>query len=48
MVAGTAMTAASLSGLLLGSFMCGLTVICRILGLDPGRHTIPSRIMRLM
>jgi len=37
MVASTAMTSAFLSGLLLGSFMCFLIVVCRRLKLDPGK-----------
>ncbi|CAA7260901.1 unnamed protein product [Cyclocybe aegerita] len=35
MVASTAMTAAALSGLLLGSFMCTLVVLCRKYDRDP-------------
>lgn len=35
MVACSAMTAASLSGLILGSFMCALVVICRKYDRDP-------------
>ena len=46
MVAGTAMSAASLSGLVLGSFMIALTVLCRSLGLDPGKQ--PSLIAYYM
>lgn len=38
MVAASAMSAASLSGLFLGSFMCLLTVLCRRFGFDPGTH----------
>ncbi|KAF8626384.1 hypothetical protein AX15_005033 [Amanita polypyramis BW_CC] len=41
MVAGSATSAASLSGLLLGSFMCVLTVLCRIFGLDPDNIAPP-------
>jgi solute carrier family 41 len=36
MVASTAMTAACLAGLFLGSFMCFLVVVCRRFGHDPG------------
>lgn len=35
MVASTAMTAAALSGLILGSFMCTLVVLCRKFNRDP-------------
>ncbi|KAF8643554.1 hypothetical protein AX16_008942 [Volvariella volvacea WC 439] len=35
MIASTAMTAASLSGIFLGSFMCTLIVLCRRWGHDP-------------
>ncbi|KAF8352205.1 Mg transporter [Amanita rubescens] len=41
MVAGTAMSAASLSGLVLGSFMIALTVLCRNFGLDPDNIAPP-------
>lgn len=41
MVAATAMAATCLSSLLLGSFMCGLVVVCRNLGLDPGAPLSP-------
>ncbi|KAF7359108.1 Solute carrier family 41 member 1 [Mycena sanguinolenta] len=41
MVASSAMTAACLSSLLLGSFMCGLVVICRRYGLDPDNIAPP-------
>lgn len=36
MVAATSMTAACLSSIILGSFMCALVVICRKFGRDPG------------
>lgn len=36
MTASSAMSAACLSSVLLGSFMCGLVVACRKLGFDPG------------
>lgn len=36
MVVASAMCAAALSSALLGSFMCGLVVLCRRFGLDPG------------
>ena len=36
MVASTAMSAACLSSIVLGSFMCGLVVLCRKYGRDPG------------
>ena len=42
MVAGSAMSAASLSGFLLGSLMCALTILCRIFGLDPGKRIFHS------
>lgn len=38
MVVASAMCAAALSSALLGSFMCGLVVVCRYFGLDPGEH----------
>lgn len=41
MVASTAMSAACLSSILLGSFMCGLIVVCRKFGRDPGRPSSP-------
>ncbi|KAJ6500750.1 Mg transporter, partial [Mycena sanguinolenta] len=41
MVASSAMTAACLSSLLLGSFMCGLVVLCRRYGLDPDNIAPP-------
>ncbi|KAJ7491040.1 Mg transporter [Mycena latifolia] len=41
MVASTAMTAACLSSLLLGSFMCGLVVLCRRFGRDPDNIAPP-------
>ncbi|KAJ7215307.1 hypothetical protein B0H12DRAFT_1194589 [Mycena haematopus] len=41
MVASSAMTAACLSSLLLGSFMCGLVVLCRRFGLDPDNIAPP-------
>ncbi|KAJ6606159.1 Mg transporter [Mycena vulgaris] len=41
MVASTAMTAACLSSLLLGSFMCGLVVLCRRYGRDPDNIAPP-------
>lgn len=36
MTASSAMSAACLSSILLGSFMCGLVLLCRRFGLDPG------------
>lgn len=42
MVASTAMTAACLSSLLLGTFMCTLIVLCRKFGRDPGKYCIPA------
>jgi solute carrier family 41 len=36
MVASTSMSAACLSSLILGSFMCGLIILCRRFGRDPG------------
>ncbi|KAF8638855.1 hypothetical protein AX17_001911 [Amanita inopinata Kibby_2008] len=41
MVAASAMSAASLSGLLLGSFMCTLVVLCRVFGRDPDNIAPP-------
>ncbi|KAJ7891343.1 Mg transporter [Mycena olivaceomarginata] len=41
MVASTAMTAACLSSLILGSFMCGLVVLCRRFGRDPDNIAPP-------
>ncbi|EJF62723.1 hypothetical protein DICSQDRAFT_58022 [Dichomitus squalens LYAD-421 SS1] len=41
MVASSAMCAACLSSILLGSFMCGLVVLCRRLGLDPDNIAPP-------
>ncbi|KAJ7700808.1 hypothetical protein B0H17DRAFT_1327832 [Mycena rosella] len=41
MVASTSMTAACLSSLLLGSFMCGLVVLCRRFGRDPDNIAPP-------
>ncbi|KAJ7144974.1 solute carrier family 41 member 1 [Mycena crocata] len=41
MVASTAMTAACISSLLLGSFMCGLVVLCRRFGRDPDNIAPP-------
>ncbi|KAJ7042014.1 Mg transporter [Mycena alexandri] len=41
MVASTAMTAACLSSLLLGSFMCSLVVLCRRFGRDPDNIAPP-------
>lgn len=41
MVASTAMTAACLSSLLLGSFMCFLVVLCRRFGRDPDNIAPP-------
>jgi solute carrier family 41 len=41
-VASTAMSAACLSAILLGSFMCFLVVLCRKLGRDPGAVQVPS------
>ncbi|THV06915.1 hypothetical protein K435DRAFT_742928 [Dendrothele bispora CBS 962.96] len=41
MVASTGMTAACLSGLVLGSFMCGLIVLCRYFGRDPDNIAPP-------
>jgi hypothetical protein len=37
------MLAACLSSLLLGSFMCGLVVVCRRFGLDPGAFQVSPR-----
>lgn len=45
MVASTAMSAACLSSIILGSFMCGLIVLCRRFGRDPGRS--PQAILSL-
>jgi solute carrier family 41 len=36
MVASSAMVATSLAAALLGSFMCGLIILCRKIGRDPG------------
>ncbi|KAF8894842.1 hypothetical protein BD779DRAFT_867040 [Infundibulicybe gibba] len=41
MVASTAMSAACLSSLILGSFMCGLIVVCRRFGRDPDNIAPP-------
>ncbi|KAM5542758.1 hypothetical protein V8D89_003719 [Ganoderma adspersum] len=41
MVASSAMCAACLSSVLLGSFMCGLVVMCRRFGLDPDNIAPP-------
>ncbi|KAI0737970.1 hypothetical protein C8Q80DRAFT_1114145 [Daedaleopsis nitida] len=41
MVASAAMCAACLSSILLGSFMCGLVVLCRRFGLDPDNIAPP-------
>ena len=41
-VASTAMSAACLSAVLLGSFMSGLVVLCRKLGRDPGAAPVPT------
>ncbi|PFH53569.1 hypothetical protein AMATHDRAFT_83860 [Amanita thiersii Skay4041] len=41
MVAASATTAASLSGLVLGSFMCTLIILCRIFGRDPDNIAPP-------
>ncbi|KAF5343539.1 hypothetical protein D9758_012934 [Tetrapyrgos nigripes] len=41
MVASTGMSAACLSGLVLGSFMCGLIVLCRHFGRDPDNIAPP-------
>jgi solute carrier family 41 len=41
MVASTAMCAACLSSIVLGSFMCTLVVTCRKLGLDPDNIAPP-------
>ncbi|KAJ6457064.1 Mg transporter [Mycena vitilis] len=41
MVASTAMTAACLSSLILGSFMCGLVLLCRRFGRDPDNIAPP-------
>ncbi|KAI1791516.1 hypothetical protein LXA43DRAFT_1010590 [Ganoderma leucocontextum] len=41
MVASSAMCAACLSSVLLGSFMCGLVVLCRNFGLDPDNIAPP-------
>ncbi|KAJ8699219.1 hypothetical protein PTI98_002358 [Pleurotus ostreatus] len=41
MVSATAMTAASLSSLILGSFMCFLIVVCRHFGRDPDNIAPP-------
>lgn len=37
MTASSAMLAACMSSVVLGSFMCSLVVLCRKFGLDPGR-----------
>ncbi|KIY71251.1 solute carrier family 41 member 1 [Cylindrobasidium torrendii FP15055 ss-10] len=41
MVASSAMSAACLSSIILGSFMCGLIVLCRRLGRDPDNIAPP-------
>ncbi|KAI0713635.1 hypothetical protein C8Q76DRAFT_732037 [Earliella scabrosa] len=41
MVASSAMCAACLSSILLGSFMCGLVILCRRFGLDPDNIAPP-------
>ena len=41
-VASTAMSAACLSAIVLGSFVSGLVVLCRKLGRDPGAVATPS------
>ena len=41
MVAATSMTAASLSGIFLGSFMCTLVVICHEFNRDPD-NVVPA------
>jgi hypothetical protein len=41
-VAATAMSASSLSAILLGSFVSGLVVLCRKLGRDPGATLVPT------
>ncbi|KAI0806786.1 hypothetical protein C8Q74DRAFT_1453140 [Fomes fomentarius] len=41
MVASSAMCAACLSSVLLGSFMCGLVLLCRRVGLDPDNIAPP-------
>jgi len=42
----SAMSAACLSAILLGSFMCFLVVLCRKLGRDPGAYQVPNISMR--
>lgn len=41
----SAMSAACLSAVVLGSFMCFLVVLCRKLGRDPGAYRVPNIFM---